>query len=62
MPDSTRRDGSGYTAGIAWEDAARMALARKAGDRTERDWDAIGRHEDPRSGVTGLPGWESGRG
>lgn len=57
-PDSTVRDGAGYTRGRAWEDVARMALARRPGDRTEQDWDAIGRHPNPRSGVTGESGWD----
>lgn len=57
-----RRAGPPYEGGRAWCDLARMALARKASDRTEEDWDAIGRHPDPPSGVTGLPGWESRRG
>lgn len=60
VPDSTRKpDGSTYTAGIAWVDKARMALARRPSDRTDQDWEAIGRHEDPPSGVTGLPNWET---
>lgn len=59
VPDSTRMQDGSYTAGIAWEDKARMALARPASARDERDWEAIGRHENPRSGVTGLPDWET---
>lgn len=63
VPDSTRKpDGAGYTAGVRWEDKARMALARRPRDRTDQDWEAIGRHEDPPSGVTGEPGWDTRRG
>lgn len=58
VPDSTRHVDHDYTPGRQWADVARMALARRPGDRTEQDWEAIGRHQDPPSGVTGEPGWE----
>lgn len=51
--------GGGPTGGMEREGLARMALAKPASARTEAEWEAMADHPDPRSGVTGLPGWET---